>query len=229
MKKPSIAAKKAKAKKLFILSHKLLDAARQLSEHHAAELKYNVQHAMDFAKISAQKDIKQLQVIQKKAADEASKRMLNYQKKAKIILKDITDHAAESAEKNTAKARDVISDWIKDTNKKVPIGGEKLAKVIREVSDAGAKIFKEGRKLISDSVELAEQNIKPALKKLDQTKKGKNSTNKGLPAKKRLPSKKLIPRKNSSRKTIRSSTTSEEAKLPPKNSISESLPGNPKN
>ena len=38
MKKPSQAAKKAKAKELFTLSHKLLDAAKQLSEHHAAEL-----------------------------------------------------------------------------------------------------------------------------------------------------------------------------------------------
>ncbi len=42
MKKPSEAAKKAKAKELFTLSHKLLDAAKQLSEHHAAELHYNM-------------------------------------------------------------------------------------------------------------------------------------------------------------------------------------------
>ena len=60
MKKPSEAAKKAKAKELFTLSHKLLDAAKQLSEHHAAELRYNMQQAMDAAKTAAQKDMKQL-------------------------------------------------------------------------------------------------------------------------------------------------------------------------
>jgi ElaB/YqjD/DUF883 family membrane-anchored ribosome-binding protein len=55
MKKPSAAAKKAKAKELFTLSHKLLDAAKQLSEHHAAELRYNMQQAMEAAKTAAQK------------------------------------------------------------------------------------------------------------------------------------------------------------------------------
>ena len=60
MKKPSEAAKKAKAKELFTLSHKLLDAAKQLSEHHATELRYNMQQAMDAAKTAAQKDMKQL-------------------------------------------------------------------------------------------------------------------------------------------------------------------------
>ena len=89
MKKPSAVAKKAKAKELFTLSHKLLDAAKQLSEHHAAELRYNMQQAMDAAKTAAQKDMKQLNVMQKKAADEAAKRMSVYQKKVKVILKDI--------------------------------------------------------------------------------------------------------------------------------------------
>jgi hypothetical protein len=65
MKKPSAVAKKAKAKELFTLSHKLLDAAKQLSEHHAAELRYNMQQAMDAAKTAAQKDMKQLNAMQK--------------------------------------------------------------------------------------------------------------------------------------------------------------------
>ena len=61
MKKPSQAAKKAKAKELFTLSHKLLDAAKQLSEHHAAELRYNMQQALEAAKTAAQNDAKKLQ------------------------------------------------------------------------------------------------------------------------------------------------------------------------
>jgi len=85
MKKPSEAAKKAKAKELFTLSHKLLDAAKQLSEHHAAELRYNMQQAMDAAKTAAQKDMKQLNAMQKKAADEAAKRMSVYQKRQQMV------------------------------------------------------------------------------------------------------------------------------------------------
>ena len=125
MKKPSEAAKKAKAKELFTLSHKLLDAAKQLSEHHAAELHYNMQQAMEAAKTAAQKDVTKLQAMQKKAADDAAKRMSVYQKKVKAILKDIGNEAADGAEKHFDRARDAISDWIKEADKKIPMGGEK--------------------------------------------------------------------------------------------------------
>ena len=155
MKKPSAAAKKAKAKELFTLSHKLLDAAKQLSEHHAAELRYNMQQAMEAAKTAAQKDVTKLQAIQKKAAEDAAKRMSVYQKKVKAILKDIGNEAADGAEKHFDRARDAISDWIKEADKKIPMGGEKLAKVVREVSDAGAKVFKEGRKAVEDAIRRA--------------------------------------------------------------------------
>ena len=128
MKKPSEAAKKAKAKELFTLSHKLLDAAKQLSEHHAAELHYNMQQAMEAAKTAAQKDVTKLQAMQKKAADDAAKRMSVYQKKVKAILQDIGNEAADGAEKHFDRARDAISDWIKEADKKIPMGGEKLDK-----------------------------------------------------------------------------------------------------
>ena len=119
MKKPSAAAKKAKAQELFTLSHKLLDAAKQLSEHHAAELRYNMQQAMEAAKTAAQKDMTKLQAMQKKAAADAAKRMSVYQKKVKAILKDIGNEAADGAEKHFDRARDAISDWIKEADKKI--------------------------------------------------------------------------------------------------------------
>ena len=190
MKKPSEAAKKAKAKELFTLSHKLLDAAKQLSEHHAAELRYNMQQAMEAAKSAAQKDVTKLQAMQKKAAADAAKRMSIYQKKVKVILNDIGNEAAEGAEKHFERARDAISDWIKEADKKIPMGGEKLAKVVREVSDAGAKVFKEGRKAVADAVELAEKNIESAAKKATKTIKSKVSS------RRKAPTKKLVPRKS---------------------------------
>ncbi len=191
MKKPSAAAKKAKAKELFTLSHKLLDAAKQLSEHHAAELRYNIQQAMEAAKTAAQKDVTKLQAMQKKAAEDAVKRMSVYQKKVKVILKDIGNEAADGAEKHFDRARDAISDWIKEADKKIPIGGEKLAKVVREVSDAGAKVFKEGRKVVEEAIDSAEENLHTVAKKASKTIRSK------APIKRRAIAKQLVPRKTS--------------------------------
>ncbi len=191
MKKPSAAAKKAKAQELFTLSHKLLDAAKQLSEHHAAELRYNMQQAMEAAKTAAQKDMTKLQAMQKKAAADAAKRMSIYQKKVKAILKDIGNEAADGAEKHFDRARDAISDWIKEADKKIPMGGEKLAKVVREVSDAGAKVFKEGRKAVEDAIDSAEENLHTVAKKASKAIAPK------APTKRKTAVKKLVPRKTS--------------------------------
>jgi hypothetical protein len=191
MKKPSAATKKAKAQELFTLSHKLLDAAKQLSEHHAAELRYNMQQAMEAARTAAQKDMTKLQAMQKKAAADAAKRMSVYQKKVKAILKDIGNEAADGAEKHFDRARDAISDWIKEADKKIPMGGEKLAKVVREVSDAGAKVFKEGRKAVEDAIDSAEKNLHTIAKKTSKTIRSK------APIKRTATVKKLVPRKSS--------------------------------
>jgi hypothetical protein len=191
MKKPSAAAKKAKAQELFTLSHKLLDAAKQLSEHHAAELRYNMQQAMEAAKTAAHKDMTKLQAMQKKAAADAAKRMSIYQKKVKAILKDIGNEAADGAEKHFDRARDAISDWIKEADKKIPMGGEKLAKVVREVSDAGAKVFKEGRKAVEDAIDSAEENLHTVAKKASKAIAPK------APTKRKTAVKKLVPRKTS--------------------------------
>jgi hypothetical protein len=191
MKKPSAATKKAKAQELFTLSHKLLDAAKQLSEHHAAELRYNMQQAMEAARTAAQKDMTKLQAMQKKAAADAAKRMSVYQKKVKAILKDIGNEAADGAEKHFDRARDAISDWIKEADKKIPMGGEKLAKVVREVSDAGAKVFKEGRKAVEDAIDSAEENLHTVAKKASKAIRPK------APTKRKTPAKKLVPRKTS--------------------------------
>ncbi|BEI35636.1 hypothetical protein PHIN6_11540 [Polynucleobacter sp. HIN6] len=191
MKKPSAAAKKAKAQELFTLSHKLLDAAKQLSEHHAAELRYNMQQAMEAAKTAAQKDVTKLQALQKKAAEDATKRMSVYQKKVKAILKDIGNEAADGAEKHFDRARDAISDWIKEADKKIPMGGEKLAKVVREVSDAGAKVFKEGRKAVEGAINSAEKNLHTVAKKASKVIAPK------APTKRKTAVKKLVPRKTS--------------------------------
>jgi hypothetical protein len=116
-----------------------------------------------------------------------------------VILKDIGSEAADGAEKHFERARDAISSWIKETDKKMPIGGEKLAKVVREVSDAGAKVFKEGRKAVNDAIELAEKNIQTVAKKVSKaaaSKKARKPVQKKLVLRKSTAvKKKIAPRK----------------------------------
>ena len=150
---------KQKAEELFSLSHQLLDTAKQLGEYHAEELRIHVTHAMDLAKSAAQNDLKKLEELQKSAAVEAGKRMVVYHKKAKTLLNNLGNEVAEKAEKHLDKARDSLSDWLDDAEHKMPVGGDKLAKVVRDISDAGAKAFKEGRKLVNHAIDNADQAI----------------------------------------------------------------------
>ena len=46
-----------KAKELFDYSHKLLDAAKDLSAHHIAEMEWGMKNAMDSAKSAAKNDL----------------------------------------------------------------------------------------------------------------------------------------------------------------------------
>lgn len=150
---------KQKAEELFSLSHQLLDTAKQLGEYHAEELRIHVTHAMDLAKSAAQNDLKKLDELQKSAAVEARKRMVVYHKKAKTLLNNLGNDVADKAEKHLDKARDSLSDWLDDAEQKMPIGGDKLAKVVRDISDAGTKAFKEGRKLVNNAIDNADQAI----------------------------------------------------------------------
>ena len=56
-----------KAKELFSYSHKLLDAAKQLSEHHIAEIEWGMKNAMDSAKSAAKNDLAKLKGLQEDA------------------------------------------------------------------------------------------------------------------------------------------------------------------
>lgn len=148
-----------KAKELFALSHKLLDTAKQLSEHHANELKHNMDHALRFAKTAAKNDLESLKLMHEEATQAAADRLQVYHKKVKGMLREMGDGAADEAEKYLEKARESLSGWLEDVEKKMPAGGEHLAKVARDLSRAGEKAFKEGRRVINEAAEAAEKNI----------------------------------------------------------------------
>ncbi|BDW11656.1 hypothetical protein PSHI8_17390 [Polynucleobacter sp. SHI8] len=160
-----------KAKELFAISHKLMDAAKQLSEHHAEELKANMEHALHLAKVTAQSDLAKLKEIQTQAADESLARMVAYQSKVKGILKQVNKETAEEADKYLDKARTALHDYLDQASQKIPVGGAELSKLIKDVSDAGAKVYKEGRKMVDHALESAEEQVDEFAKKTAATTK----------------------------------------------------------
>jgi hypothetical protein len=160
-----------KAKELFNYSHKLLDAAKELSESHLAEMQWGMKNALESAKSAAKNDLEKLKDLQEEASKEASKRVTMYQKKVKSVLKDLGDDAADETEKHLEKVRTSLVSWLEDAESKIPGHADKLSKVVHEMSTAGQKMFKEGRKIVNQVADAAEKNIEDHLKKTSETKK----------------------------------------------------------
>jgi ElaB/YqjD/DUF883 family membrane-anchored ribosome-binding protein len=161
-----------KAKELFAYSHKLLDAAKELSEHHLAEIQWGMKNALESAKSAAKNDLTKLKELQASATKEAAKRTTVYQKKVKSVLKEIGDDAADGAEKHLEKVRSSLVNWLEDAENKIPGHADKLSKVVHEMSTAGQKMFKEGRKIVDQVADTAEKNIEEHLRKSADSKKG---------------------------------------------------------
>ena len=160
-----------KAKELFAYSHKLLDAAKDLSEHHIAEIQWGMKNAMESAKSAAKNDLTKLKELQASASKEAAKRATIYQKKVKSVLKDISDDAADGTEKHLEKVRSSLVGWLEDVEAKIPGHADKLSKVVHDMSTAGQKMFKEGRKIVNQVADTAEKNIEEHLRKGSESKK----------------------------------------------------------
>ena len=161
-----------KAKELFAYSHKLLDAAKDLSEHHLAEIQWGMKNALESAKSAAKNDLARLKELQESAAKEAAKRATVYQRKVKSVLRDIGDDAADGTEKHLEKVRSSLVSWLEDVEDKIPGHADKLSKVVHDMSTAGQKMFKEGRKIVNQVADAAEKNIEEHLRKSSDTKKG---------------------------------------------------------
>jgi hypothetical protein len=148
-----------KAKELFSYSHKLLDAAKQLSEHHIAEIEWGMKNALDSAKSAAKNDLTKLKGLQEDATKEAAKRAAVYQKKVKAVLKDLGENAADETEKHLEKVRTSLVGWLEDAENKLPTHADKLSKVVHEMSTTGQKMFKEGRRIVNQVADAAEKNL----------------------------------------------------------------------
>ena len=160
-----------KAKELFAYSNKLLDAAKDLSEHHIAEIQWGMKNAMESAKSAAKNDLAKLKELQESASKEAAKRVTIYQKKVKSVLKDIGDDAADGTEKHLEKVRSSLVGWLEDVEAKIPGHADKLSKVVHDMSTTGQNMFKEGRKIVNQVAETAEKNIEEHLRKGSASKK----------------------------------------------------------
>jgi hypothetical protein len=162
-----------KAKELFAYSHKLLDAAKDLSAHHLEEIQWGMKNAMESTKSAAKNDLTKLKELQESATKEAAKRATVYQKKVKSVLKDIGDDAADGTEKHLEKVRSSLVGWLEDVEGKIPGHADKLSKVVHEMSTTGQKMFKEGRKIVNQVADAAEKNIEELRKSSDSKKKSK--------------------------------------------------------
>ena len=154
-----------KAKELFAYSHKLLDAAKDLSAHHLEEIQWGMKNAMESAKSAAKNDLAKLKELQDLATKEAAKRATVYQKKVKSVLKDIGESAADETEKHLEKVRSSLVNWLEDAENKIPSHADKLSKVVNEMSTTGQKMFKEGRRIVNQVADAAEKNIDDLVKK----------------------------------------------------------------
>ena len=160
-----------KAKELFEYSHKLLDAAKKLSEHHIAEMEWGMKNALDSAKSAAKNDLSKLKDLQEEAAKEAAKRAASYQKKVKSVLKDISEGAADETEKHLEKVRASLVTWLEEAENKMPEQADKLSKVVNEMSATGQNMFKEGRRIVNEVADAAEKNIEELVKRAPASKK----------------------------------------------------------
>jgi uncharacterized protein YpuA (DUF1002 family) len=160
-----------KAKELFAYSNKLLGAAKELGEHHLAEMQWGMKNAMESAKSVAKNDLAKLKELQDSASKEAAKRALAYQKKVKSVLKDLSEDAADETEKHLEKVRSSLVSWLEDAENKIPNHADKLSKVVHDMSTTGQKMFKEGRKIVNQVADAAEQNIEEHIRKSSNTKK----------------------------------------------------------
>lgn len=160
-----------KAKKLFSYSHKLLDAAKDLSESHLAEIQWSMKNAMDSAKSAVKNDLVKLKDLQEAATKEAAKRATVYQKRVKSVLKELGDNAADETEKHLEKVRSSLVTWLEDAESKMPSHADKISKVVHDMSTTGQKMFKEGRRIVSQVADAAEKNIDEHVNKEPTSKK----------------------------------------------------------
>ncbi|CAM3696513.1 hypothetical protein [Polynucleobacter antarcticus] len=161
----------AKAKELFAYSQKLMDAAKDLAEHHMQEMQWGMKNAMESVKSAAKSDLEQLKDLQEEATKEAAKRATTYQKKVKAVLKGLGDDAADETEKHLEKVRSSLVSWLEDAESKIPGHADKLSKVVHDMSTAGQKMFKEGRKIVNQVADAAEKNVDEHVRQSSASKK----------------------------------------------------------
>lgn len=206
--KEFMAWQQERAKELFDLSHRLLDTAKEFSNHQVTEIKASMSHAKSYAKQVVANDLDGLKDLQEKFSKEASVRVSGYQKQIKALLKSMEDETAEEVEKHLAKARSAMESWLKDAGKNFPEGADKLNSIVKDMAHAGEKVFKEGRKMAKQAADAAEDglaafdlamakttHIKSAPVKKPAVKKAAKKSVSRKVAVKKAPAKKTVSRK----------------------------------
>ena len=144
---------------LFALSHGLLDVAKVLSQYHAAELTKGLEHTKEVLELAARSNLKEIEQAQKRAAAQAAQRMHAYHRNAKLLLKKLSNNSTEITEKYIDKAHESLLNWLDEADRKMPVGADRLSKVVRDISSVGTKAFKAGHKLANNVADNLDQLI----------------------------------------------------------------------
>jgi cobalamin biosynthesis protein CbiD len=158
-KKVASCAYQEKIQSLFSQSHKLLSAARQISETHARELECRMKESIEMARLAAKNDLVEIKIAQENIMKNAMKRLSSYQVQAELLLEEIGDDLQDNSHKMIDKARSHLTTWLEDTRSMVHKGEKNLGRLAKNIGEAGENLYQEGHQILMNATELAEKKL----------------------------------------------------------------------
>ena len=158
-KKVAGSAYQEKIQSLFSQSHKLLSAARQLSETQARELECRMKESIEMARLAAINDFEKIKIAQENATKNTMKRLSSYQIQAELLLEEIGEDLQGNSHKMIDRARSHLSAWIEDTRNLAHEGEKNLGRLAKNIAEAGENLYQEGRQIMLNATEQAEKKL----------------------------------------------------------------------
>jgi ElaB/YqjD/DUF883 family membrane-anchored ribosome-binding protein len=158
-KKVAGSAYQEKIQSLFSQSHKLLSAARQLSETQARELECRMKESIEMARLAAINDFGKIKIAQENATKNTMKRLSSYQIQAELLLEEIGEDLQGNSHKMIDRARSHLSAWIEDTRNLAHEGEKNLGRLAKNIAEAGENLYQEGRQIMLNATEQAEKKL----------------------------------------------------------------------
>jgi len=158
-KKVAGCAYQEKIQSLFSQSHKLLSAAKKLSETHASELEFRMKESIEMAKLAAINDLGKIKIAQENVTKNTMKRLSDYQIQAELLLQEMGEDIQGNSHKMIDKARSHLTTWLDDTRNLVHKGEKNLGRLAKNIAESGENLYQEGHQILMNATELAEKKL----------------------------------------------------------------------